>query len=86
MPVLAQFYFELKDNMGEMLGYSPVFSSRESMQKGIDDPQALRQERQTSGSDRWEVRIRSGWPDGSNSFETSISSLPGEIFFPKSIK
>ena len=34
---VGEFYFELKNNIGEMLGYSPVFSSRESMQKGIDD-------------------------------------------------
>jgi uncharacterized protein len=33
---VGEFYFELKNDIGEMLGYSPVFSSRESMQNGID--------------------------------------------------
>ena len=32
----GQCYFELKDNEGEMLGRSPVFSNVESLQKGIE--------------------------------------------------
>lgn len=33
---VGEFYFELRSNIGELLGYSPAFSSRESMQKGIE--------------------------------------------------